>query len=307
MEAAEFDDCVLYGGLSGVELDFAELDLTGGVSIRKIYAHLMTPHIMAFQRPEKPGGAYGGYWAAVSDGRPHDIHIELRLPNECGAKLDEKVKFAKTVVALLRLHASPQFGLPIISNVPIEEAAAHSKKHHFLPVEPAPPFFSVRLKGREILSKVHFGWTIDSLTDAIKLNKENEQFAFALSALDSWQTIRSGPLALVYIWAALENIFSPDKAPELKFRVAALIASYLEGPGEQRKQKFKDVGRLYDARSKAAHGSSTHDVDVLYGTYDLLRKVVMKMIAQKKVPSKSELENNLFGEGSPRLSEVVRA
>jgi hypothetical protein len=57
MEAAEFDNCVLYGGISGVELDFADLDLTNDVSIRKIYVHLMTPHIMAFQRPEKPDGS----------------------------------------------------------------------------------------------------------------------------------------------------------------------------------------------------------------------------------------------------------
>jgi hypothetical protein len=290
MEAAEFDSCTLYGGLSGVELDFDMLDLAEGVSVRKIYAHLMTPYIMAFKRPVEKS-----YWAAVSDGTPQDIYVELRLPNRCGVTLKEKVDFARVALALLRLHASPSFGLPIISNVPIEEAAAHSKKQHFLPVEHGPPFFSIALKERAVLSRGHFHWTTRNLESALRLNRENEQFSLALSALDSWQTIRSGPLALVYIWAALENIFSPDKAQELKFRVSTLIASYLEKPGEQRRQRFKEIGRLYDSRSKAAHGSSKHDSRVLYDTYDLLRRVVMKMIEEKRIPTKDDLEANFFG------------
>ena len=117
----------------------------------------------------------------------------------------------------------------------------------------------------------------------------------ALSALDLWQTIRSGPLALVFIWAALENIFSPDKAQELRFRVSALIASYLESPGRKRKQKFQRVLQLYDARLKAAHGSAKHDSSTPYDTYDLLRRVVIEMIEEKAVPSKAELESELFG------------
>src|SRR5260370_10867225 len=213
MEPTEFENCPLYAGLSGVEIDFDDpVELAVGASIRKIYAHLMTPMIMAFQPPEARGGSHGGYWAAVSDGRPHDIYVELKLSNECGETFERKIKFARTVMALLRLHASPHFALPIISNVPIEEAAAHSKQHHFLPFEPQPPFFSVSPEIRKTLSKSHFWWTIKLLQNAIDLTEENEQFRFALAALDSWQTIHSGPLALVFIWAALENIFSPDKA-----------------------------------------------------------------------------------------------
>ena len=258
MDPAEFDNCVLYAGLSGVEIDFDQLELGAGVSIRKTYAHLMMPMIMAFRKREE-GGPQSSYWAAVGEGMPHDIHVELKLSNECGAGLKEKIEFAKTVMALLRLHASPHFALPVIANVPIEEAAAHSKKHHFLAVEPLPPFFSVSTEVRKTLSRDHFKWTTRFLQNAIELNRDHAEFAFALSALDSWETIRSGPLALVFIWAALENIFSPDKAQELRFRVSTLIASYLEKPGQKRSQKFREVLELYNARSKAAHGSAKHE------------------------------------------------
>src|SRR4030095_4754567 len=249
---------------------------------------------MAFKKPEE-GGPEKSYWATVGGSKPHDIHVELKLSGECGTGLKEKIEFAKVVMALLRLHASPHFALPVISNVPIEEAAAHSEKHHFVPVEPLPPFFSITEQVRKTLSRIHFDWTKTFLQTAIELNKEYEPFAFALSALDSWQTIRSGPLALVFLLAALENIFSPDKAQELRFRVSTLIASYLESPGQKRSQKFRDVLALYDARSKAAHGSAKHDPSVLYKTYDLLRDVVIKMIEEKAVPSKADLETKLFG------------
>jgi len=73
------------------------------------------------------------------------------------------------------------------------------------------------------------------------------------------------------------------------------MASYLESPGRKRKQKFQRVLQLYDARSKAAHGSAKHDSSTLYDTYDLLRRVVIKMIEERAVPSKAELESELFG------------
>src|SRR5205823_2115609 len=158
-------------------------------------------------------------------------------------------------------------------------------KHHSLAVEPLPPFSSVSTEVRKTLSRDHFKWTTRFLQNAIELNRDHAEFAVALSALDSWETIRSGPLALVFIWAALENIFSPDKAQELRFRVSTLIASYLEKPGQKRSQKFREVLELYNARSKAAHGSAKHEPSTLYRTYDLLLKVVMKMIEEKTVPS----------------------
>src|SRR5262249_6100545 len=84
MDLSEFDNCVLYTGLSGVELDFNELDLGAGTSIRRIFALLMMPMIMSFKKPEE-GGPEKSFWAAVGGGMPHDIHVELKLSDQCGA------------------------------------------------------------------------------------------------------------------------------------------------------------------------------------------------------------------------------
>ena len=99
---------------------------------------------------------------------------------------------------------------------------------------------------------------------------------------------------MVAIWAALEALFSPSTT-ELRFRVSALIASYLEPPGELRQSRAKAIGKLYDKRSSAAHGKSTHEDDDLLASFNLLGEVLRRMIEQGRVPTKPELEGMLFG------------
>jgi Apea-like HEPN len=292
MRSVEFDSCTLYAGLAGVEVDFDNLDVTEGVSLRRMYAYFFMPMLMAFKKP-----SHLGRWAAVSDGINHDIHIELKLTEVCGAKFEEKLAYAKLITALLRLHASPHFSLVVISNVPIEEGTTYSDKPHFYPVEAIGARILVA-EDRKKLSSGHFSWLTSVIGNAVHLNSASEPFAFALQALDSWTTAGNESLALVSMWAALENIFSPDKAAELRFRVSALIASYLERPGEARKNKFTHILRLYDARSKAAHGASKRDGVTLFKTYELLREVLIKIIEEKRTPTRTNLEKNLFGSSS---------
>ena len=106
--------------------------------------------------------------------------------------------------------------------------------------------------------------------------------------------MRDPSLALVSLWGALENIFSPTKS-ELRFRLSALIASYLEAPGPKRLELQRHVARMYDARSTPGNGVVEDDAVVLRDTFELLRRVIISIIDRRHVPSKEELEANLFG------------
>jgi len=55
------------------------------------------------------------------------------------------------------------------------------------------------------------------------------------------------------------------------------------------------VKKLYDARSKAAHGSPLAENKSLFETYDLLKQVSVQMIEENDVPSRDNLEGLLFG------------
>jgi hypothetical protein len=99
---------------------------------------------------------------------------------------------------------------------------------------------------------------------------------------------------LISLWGALEAFFSPSTT-ELKFRISALIASFLEPPGKQRATLQKDVAKLYDMRSAAAHGKPRHEQADVLNTFNLLRRVLFAFIDDKSVPTKDELEARLFG------------
>ena len=73
----------------------------------------------------------------------------------------------------------------------------------------------------------------------------------------------------------------------MKLRVSALIASYLEPPGEERYTLQRRVAKLYDKRSSAAQ-------DIL-DTFKVLRSVITSIIENRHVPTKEELEKGLFG------------
>ena len=92
-----------------------------------------------------------------------------------------------------------------------------------------------------------------------------------------------------------ERLFSPSHV-ELSFRVSANIAAYLEPPGRGRYICFKKIKALYDSRSKAAHGSGEADLMPYAETYAIARRVLLKMIEDRHVPDRKELEAGLFGD-----------
>src|SRR5439155_6948458 len=122
----------------------------------------------------------------------------------------------------------------------------------------------------------------------------NGDFMEAFQAIDASIWNNNPVVALVAVWGALERLFSPSTA-ELSFRVSANIAAFLESPGTARHTLFEKVKRLYDSRSKAAHGSGNADLAPYAETSSLARRIITKMIETRHVPDKKELEANLFG------------
>lgn len=122
----------------------------------------------------------------------------------------------------------------------------------------------------------------------------NTDFFTAFDAID-FSKWHAGPqVGLLALWGALERLFSPS-AQELRFRVSANIASYLEERGPERLSLFKRITKLYDRRSAAAHGSGDSDIIPYQETYAIARKVVLRMIETRQVPSRDDQEAIMFG------------
>ena len=291
---AYLPDEYIYAGLSGIELGVDRIELGNGIVLRETYAHLMAPFLMAFS-PAQPGKAHPAPWKAAQGGLGFDITAELVIPKECGASIADRIGIARTVVALMRIWTSPDITLPVISNMSFSAAAqAGDDQAYFMPLEIEPRYFPLECAPGLVFDSELLQWVREHWESTTKLQRNHAEFSLAIDTLDSGQFIRNPALTLVSLWAALEALFSPSTA-ELRFRVTALIASYLERPGDERRKLHKHLMRLYDERCAAAHGRPRDNPDSLLQSFELLRRVVIRIVDENHVPTTEELDEYLFG------------
>ena len=300
MEA--FPDGDIYAGLSGLELEADEVDLGDRVALRRTYAHLMIPFLMSFS-PTAPGGFPPTPWKSGQNGFDFEIVAELVVPKEVSSNVDERIRTARLIVALMRTWGSPTITVPMISNVSFSSAVKiPDGEVRFLPLEIMPKHFKLESPDGSLYTADRLKWVKLCWASAVKLVSKNAELRLAMDTLDRGQFIQNPALALVSLWGSLEALFSPSPT-ELSFRLASSIASYLEEPGEARLELHRSIMRLYKGRSAAAHGRPKVKVDTLLQTFELLRKVVIRMISYKHIPSKEELEALLFGVGKGNPKE----
>jgi len=283
----------LHAGLSGLELADHCLDLGEGISLQKTYAHLMAPFLMAF-KPAPPGRHHPAPWKAARGGFSFDVTAELTIPAALDAIYGGKVALAKTIVFLLRLGVNPAATVPVLSNYPFAELAnAPENEAEILPFEIQYRYFPLAVDGG-IATNDSAEWVRSRWQTTHKLIGESAEFALAVDAISMGQFAKISALTLVSLWGALEAIFSPS-ATELKFRVSSLIAALLEPFGSGRGILQKQIAKLYDKRSAAAHGKPKHDEEDLLASFNLLRRVLITIIENKKLPTREDLEDLLFG------------
>jgi hypothetical protein len=221
-----------------------------------------------------------------------DITAQLSVPKEIGGY--NHTEIVPIILFILRLWVNPGIVASAISTHPFTELASTSDDIvSIFPYEVSPRGLALSVVGSEI-SAESIEWVRHNWLTAVRLAKESKEFRFAVDSLSLGQFVPNTGLIIVSLWSGLEALFSPSTT-ELRFRLSALIASFLEDSGEARAKRQKDISQLYDKRSAAAHGKPSHQKDDLLKTFELLRHVLMKMIDMGKVPSKDELEGYLFG------------
>lgn len=288
---ATFD---MYAGLSGMVLAGDSFDLGEGVTIRRTYAHLMAPFMMAFGRPKSPEQHHPGPLVAARGGFAFDMEAEIHIPASLESTHGSLMGLAQTIGAVFRLGVNPALVIPALANYSFSSMPERPREEAWIwPLEFSSKQFPLSSGVTEI-SATHVEWVANRWPLAVRLRKESAEFDLALNALDRGQFLQSQALMLVSLWGALEAMFSPSTS-ELRFRVAALISSYLEPPGESRLALQRDVSKLYDRRSAAAHGKPKHAVEDVLETFNLLARVLRKILDEQKVPSRDTLEKLLFG------------
>ena len=286
------DNIDLFGGLAGVELEPDSFDFGNGMKLRRTYVSLTSLFMMKFQ-PEPPGGDDSGPRRWVSGGYILYVSAELHVPIGFNSPSGhDRLNVIWWVTTLIRLRACSAARLPLVSESPFIRVAAFDRTPKVFAMEVYP--WSVEENPEKRLDSVDLEWVRDRLGPGGRLTRANTDLYFAVLAFNRSLEVGSAPLGTVEVWGALERLFSPTHA-ELTFRVSANIAAFLEVPGVGRLALFKRVAKLYGARSKAAHGAGDESVDAFRESWALLRRVLVRILDDDRVPSRDDLERALFG------------
>ena len=285
----------LYAGLTGLELDTDPVDLGEGLILSPTHAKFLTPLTLVNTSPpsQDPLNLRVAYWQAAA--QEQIITAQVIIPSRLAGTFEERFELARFIVLTLRLWSDPSIGLHVVSSHRFEELCELSEgdRPFMLPIETRPRHFPLgTVDPSSVLASL--AWVRDNWRTGHKLYSSSTEFRLAADSLDAGQFVPNHALTLVSLWASLEAIFSPSTS-ELKFRVSALIAAYLERPGPDRLELQKKIASLYDMRSAAAHGKPRHEPEHLLRSFELVRRVLLRMIHEAAVPSKELLERRLFG------------
>jgi hypothetical protein len=284
----------LYAGISGCELNADSFELGEGVKLTKTYAHLMAPFIMAFA-PPGPNGIHPAPWRAAQGGFGFDIHVELHIPANFSLSggLDQEDTIW-LIAALLRIIRFPFVTVPVLSDTSFTLIAESKREPHLRPLEITNRILVPRDEANRKLEDENLYWVRDHWIDSSRLMKKHDKFNTAFRAFDSATIKGKTSSSLLALWGGLEQLFSSSNA-ELRFRVSAMIASFLKPSGTERLELHKHIVKLYDARSAAAHTSNDIEQKHLIATYVLMRNALVKMLDTNHVPTRNELDALLFG------------
>ncbi len=284
----------LYAGFSLVSLEPESYDLGRGVILSRTYAHLMAPFIMAFA-PAPPGRHHPAPWNTAKGGLGLDIQVQLATSAEFVPPGNfDSLNTVWLIAALIRLAATPLVQVAVISDQAFEHIPKSGKEPYLLPIEVSRRRLMPLETPTTVLEVVQLEWVKQHWFETGCLLSQNKDFSTAFQAFDATTMATSIPVAMMTLWGAIEQLFSPAKQ-ELRFRVSATLASWLEPPGASRLALHKRIVKLYDKRSEVAHGAGGGNAQAFIDTHALMSRALKKMIEKDQVPIRDELEGNLFG------------
>lgn len=289
-----FDSAPLYAGLANVKLAVDPFELGEGLVLSGTYGCLMSTLAMAFARPtrERP---YGEPWAAVQGGFQIEIGVQLYIPPDFQRKeWFDRLNAIWWIAALMRIRSIPAIVVPVISDRPFGAIPEHWQEANLHSIEASRQRILPDDATHCMLTENDLIWIREYWLAGGTLMHKHRELKTSFLAFDYAASSGSVALALISLWGALEELFSPAKQ-ELRFRVSSSIASFLETAGEARWILRKSILKLYDARSKVAHGTGGREMEPFRETYHLMRRVLIKILEENHVPSRAEVEKKLFG------------
>jgi hypothetical protein len=150
--------------------------------------------------------------------------------------------------------------------------------------------------GSEELRREDADWIRAHFDKFNHLASASERFRFALEASTDWRYCKDARTAISRLWAGIECLFGISS--ELVFRLSLMAACVLHPRGDERRECFHRVKKLYGIRSKAVHGDDISPERLNEGldsSFRLLRDLLLAFIDHGKEFSEEDYELAIFG------------
>ena len=281
------EDLPLFGGLTGASLGVDEFQICEGLVIRRTYAHLMSPFLLAFRRPELIGQHHPGPWKATRGGLWLDVEVEVALDRGVRPTGFDRLNTLWWILALLRLSTGAKLRMPVVSDTSFSTIAGSSIEPSLWPVETLPRQFLAAPDPPRVLAANHLRWVRDVFRSGSRLMSDRA-FGCAFQTFDNAIWAHSAGSAIVMIWAGLETLIRPGRQQVTK-KLASALAALLEPSGAERERLFQRLSCLYKARGSSAHASRSPEAQQLMESFGIARRSFIACIDNQELPNATKL------------------
>lgn len=283
----EIETAELTGGISGFTLPVESYSLLPSLTLRRTYAHLIAPFLLAMGPPIEPNRFHRGPWVALGEGGI-SVYVELQLDAQIYPLGFDRVNTVWFVVALLRLRSMQPIQLVVLCDRSFATIKDAPDAANLLPVE-----VNLRQLEKAPSRKVtieDLDWIKANISSADELMKD-DVFNRAMLTLDRAIAIRDLGAGIVIAWASIETLFRPGKS-RITSRICRALAAFLAPAGPERDRLFTIVSASYEARGGVSHAGEMPEIEQFQIAFGLARDALIKAIEQSELPNIDDLLEN---------------
>ena len=284
------DNVPLFGGIAGAVLGVDRFDVCNGLVLRKTFAHVMSPYVVAFRRPGHADQPHPGPWKSARGGLSADIEIEMALDRGVRPTAFDGVNTLWWLLALMRLVSGAPLRLPVISDAAFDRIEQGSLEPNLWPVETLPQQIRTVVDPTQIIDDERLVWVREAFAPGAKLMQE-PHFNRAFQVFDGAIWAHSAGSALIAIWAAVETLIAPGRG-DISHKLASSVAALLETSRPERDRLFGRVKSLYEARGGSVHNSRSPEPQHLFASFEIARRCFMSCIDRRSLPDFTGLQES---------------
>lgn len=282
------NEVTLFAGLSHVSVPDESFQIMPGLSLENVYAHVMAPYLVAFNKAPE-GRPHPGYLRSASGGLGFDINMQVVLDRYCHPTNFDRLNTIWWLCSLLRLLHATGIRVPILSDTSFFEAEHSTQEPKYWTIEMEPSSFAFDGAQKNLkLPTTTLYWLKTYFQSGANLMSD-EGFRLAFGALAGAQRSMSMAESLILIWSSLEALFRPGNK-RITHRLSLAIATYLEDDLRSRDRLFADVKRLYEVRSNVTHAAKPPNETAVLQAFQLSRKCFLRTLERGRLPDFSDLE-----------------